>query len=113
MENAHPIPRDEAGALNSTDSKSSAPRSPRLTRVLRALLATSGWLSREAVDRIAGASNGPQVILSLRQGYVGRDGIETGYQTAIDRDGKPCRPGRYRITAKGRERAAHFLRGTA
>lgn len=72
---------------------------PRQLRVAQALL-TAGerWTWREDIDRIAGASNGPAVIQALR-----RKGIEIDMQTAerTDRDGKPCKPGQYRLTPKG------------
>jgi hypothetical protein len=61
------------------------------------LLAGDRWTWREDIDRIAGASNGPAVIQALR-----RKGIQIDTQTAerIDRDGKPCKPGRYRLDPK-------------
>lgn len=72
---------------------------PRQLRVAHALLvAGESWTWREDIDRIAGASNGPAVIQSLR-----RKGIEIDMRTAerTDRDGKPCKPGRYRLAPKG------------
>jgi hypothetical protein len=71
---------------------------PRQERVARALLlAGDRWTWREDIDRIAGASNGPAVIQALR-----RKGIQIDTQTAerIDRDGKPCKPGQYRLDPK-------------
>lgn len=76
----------------------------RQSRVLDALAIAAGWLFREEVDRIAGASNGPQIILELRRKVTGEDGIEMEQVEAIDRDGRPCRPGRYRLTETGRAR---------
>lgn len=88
----------------SKNSKTSKPvaLSERQIRVLIALMQTYGWIWREHVDAIAGASNGPDVIMRLI-----RKGIDIEMQRAdrIDRDGKPCKPGRYRLTAVGREKA--------
>ncbi len=72
---------------------------PRQFRVAHALLmAGERWTWREDIDRIAGASNGPAVIQALR-----RKGIEIDMRTAesTDRDGKPCKPGQYRLTPRG------------
>jgi hypothetical protein len=82
---------------------------PRERRVLLALLKLDTWISRESIDRIAGASNGPQVIKSLREKIAGHDGLEMVQFHALDRDGRHCRPGYYRLTAVGRARAEMFL----
>lgn len=81
----------------------------RENRVLLALLKSNGWISRENIDRIAGASNGPQVIKNLRRKITGYDGLEMVQLRDLDRDGKCCRPGYYRLTAIGRERAQKYL----
>lgn len=112
MENAHFPPKKEAGAPNSADSKPQKLRSLRQRRVLAALVRCSGWIPREGIDTIAGASNGPQVIQSLRR-LIGYDGIEMERVEATDRDGISCRPGRYRLTAIGRTRATPLLGGGA
>lgn len=82
---------------------------PRQLRVAHALmLAGEGWTWREDVDRIAGASNGPSVIQALR-----RKGIEIDMQTAerTDRDGRPCKPGQYRLSEKGLNQLASCVFG--
>jgi hypothetical protein len=108
MENAQFPKNEEPSALNSADSMVDANTSPtftlRQTRVLEALLLAESWISRESVDRIAGASNGPQIILELRRKVTGQDGIEMQKADAIDRDGRACKPGRYRLTTLGRQR---------
>jgi len=71
-----------------------------------ALLGSGHWVTREQLDRGAGASNSPDLIQQLRR-KLGHDAIETQHFDALDRDGKPCRPGRYRLTDKGRERLAN------
>ncbi|NPC57852.1 hypothetical protein [Caenimonas soli] len=99
----------EPSAPNSANSTAEANKTvaftPRQSRVMDALLQTDGWISRESVDRIAGASNGPQIILELRRKVTGHDGIEMLKSDATDRDGKTCKPGRYRLTSTGRQRA--------
>ena len=80
---------------------------PRQSRVIHALLQTRGWIARESIDRIAGASNGPEVIRQLRQRF-GYGCIETERINIIDRDGFPTQPGRYRITDEGREHLAEM-----
>ncbi len=77
------------------------PLSAKQARVLAALATASEWIDREALDRIAGASNSPDVVMRLR-GKLGQDCIETRQVDATDRDGKPCRPGQYRLTPAGR-----------
>lgn len=113
MKSAQPHTNAEPGALDSADSTVDATKrhhlTPRQTRLLNALLSTEGWVSRERVDRISGASNGPQIILEVRRKVTGHDGIEMRKESAIDRDGRPCKPGRYRLSAPGRERAIEFL----
>jgi hypothetical protein len=79
---------------------------PRQLRVAQALmLASDRWTWREDIDRIAGASNGPAVIQALR-----RKGIEIDMQTAerTDRDGKPCKPGQYRLSPKAADMLATY-----
>lgn len=66
---------------------------PRHLRVILALMyAAGGDVRRERIDEVAGASNGPEVIAELR-----RRGLQIPCDRldAIDRDGKPCKPGVY------------------
>ncbi len=78
---------------------------PRQARAVNALVLAKDWIGREAIDRIAGASNGPEVIRQLRL-RLGYDSIEMQRVEAIDRDGHPCKPGRYRLTPEGRAKLA-------
>lgn len=66
---------------------------PRHLRVLQALLQRP--LCREELDSVAGASNGPDLVAKLH-----RLGLEVPCTRInfIDRDGKPCRPGVYKLT---------------
>ena len=79
--------------------------SPRHARVLRALAARP--LMREELDAIACASNGPEIVSALRaSGWAIRcDRVER-----IDRDGKPCRPGRYTLAENQRTVAEELTR---
>ena len=86
--------------------------SPREKRALNALLDSASGIRREQLDRTAGASNGPGIVQNLRRKVTGYDGIETLRLEALDRDGLPCRPGLYRLTPTGRERALGALHGT-
>ena len=74
------------------------PHSPRGRRVIVELL--RGPLMREDVDRISGASNGPEVVYYLRR----RMGLEIPCERVhgTDRDGRPCAPGRYSLTRRDR-----------
>lgn len=78
---------------------------PRHLRVLHAALRRS--LPREQVDREAGCSNGPELVAELR-----RRGLEFPCVRidAIDRDGKPCKPGVYNLTTKDRHIIYRWLR---
>lgn len=82
--------------------------SPRQARVIHALL-PGAWITRESLDRIAGASNSPDVIWKLRR-KIGEDAFDMEMIDGTDRDGKPCRTGRYRMTEPGRVRAVELLR---
>lgn len=72
---------------------------PRHLRAIFALLQRPR--PREEIDRIAGCSNGPELIAELR-----RRGLDEGLPCTrihfVDRDGKVCRPGVYSLTAQGR-----------
>lgn len=80
---------------------------PRHLRALFALLKRP--ISRENLDSIAGCSNGPELIAALR-----RRGLEGELLCEridfIDRDGRPCRPGTYFLTAKGRRLVLNWLK---
>jgi phage regulator Rha-like protein len=85
--------------------KSTRLNCPRQTRITRALL-RGGWIWREDVDRIAGASNGPETIRQLRdKGLV----IECQRVERTDRDGVKCRPGRYRLEQRSYPLAQRLL----
>lgn len=93
----------------------SAPKQRKFTarqhRTLSALK-SGRWIWREDIDRIAGASNGPEIIAQLRHTHL----IEIDMQRVKvkDRDGLEASPGRYRLTSRGRETLRHIdLKGHA
>ncbi len=77
---------------------------PRHLRVIHAAMRRS--LPREHVDREAGCSNGPELIAELR-----RRGLEFPCVRidALDRDGKPCKPGVYNLTGNDRRKLYRWL----
>lgn len=85
----------------------------RQARVLQALLTAKGWTSREQIDRISGASNGPAVILALRRKVTGHDGIQMERFGSTDRDGQPCHPGAYKLAKSARRVVRAALTGGA
>lgn len=104
--NAQPCNAELSARKNSADATTTAPAivlTARQARVLHALDGTGGWIAREAIDRIAGASNGPDVIARLRS-KLGADAVEMERVPVIDRDGNPAKSGRYRLTDLGRQR---------
>lgn len=78
----------------------------REVRVLTALLDQPTM--REALDRIAGASNSPDIVFRLRN-----RGLEIHCERikTLDRDGKICRPGKYSLPAESRVKALKMLGG--
>lgn len=102
MENARPLKNEESSAPNSANFN--RPLTPRQKRALDALM-PGDLVAREAMDRIVGASNSPHTIMELRRLGLGDDGIETIREEVKDRDGRSTRPGRFRLTAVGRQRA--------
>lgn len=78
---------------------------PRHLRVIHAVFARSR--KREEIDRIAGASNGPELIAELR-----RRGLEFPCDRvpAIDRDGYPIRYGVYHLTDTDRRKLTEWQR---
>lgn len=81
---------------------------PRRYRIAKALL--TGKLWREDVDRIAGASNGPEEISKLR-GELGGGmaAIPCQRMKRTDRDGKACRPGLYSVAPDYRAKLAALV----
>lgn len=107
MNNARPSFKTESSATVAGVPKSNRKVTPRKRRVLEALLNGAVW--REQLDRIAGASNSPQLVSELRRmGLV----IECDQRLKIDRDGRPCYPGIYLLRSCSVERVRALLEVT-
>lgn len=87
----------ESSAPNSVNSNNPPRFTPRQQRALDALW--TGPKMREALDRMAGCSNGPQLVRDLKDKGIDIDCVLI---ESIDRDGRPCKPGRYELTDRGR-----------
>ncbi len=98
-----------AGRLTAHSAPFPGTTSPRHVRVLRALMAVHK-LAREDLDRVAGASNGPDIVAALRR--KGLD-IPCVLREGIDRDGRPCKTGEYSLTESDRAALAVWRREQA
>lgn len=104
--NAQPHKKAELSATGNGSYPSSIKlMTPRQKRVEKALYEVNDWISREDIDGIAGASNGPEVIRQLRV-RLGYDAIEMQRVSVLDCDGLSVQAGRYRLTPIGRQRLA-------
>jgi hypothetical protein len=96
MESAHHTPGDEAGVAGKR-RKFTGTYNPRHLRVLVALLLRPR--SREELDRIAGCSNGPDLVSDLRK--MGLE-LPCARTPCIDRDGFEVKRGIYSATEDDR-----------
>jgi hypothetical protein len=78
---------------------------PRYLRVIQALMLRPR--KREEIDRIAGASNGPDLIDKLRQRGLK---VQCKRTPGIDRDGRPIRFGIYEFNDEDRRAVNAWLR---
>lgn len=104
MKNAHPVPKDKAGAAGK-QRKFTGTDNKRHLRVLVALLLRPR--PREELDRIAGCSNGPELVAELR-----RRGLELpcSRTPCIDRDGFEVKRGIYSATEDDHRAVAAWKR---
>ena len=109
MEKKNAQPRNAELSATNNSANSTRRLSPREARALTALAHTQDWISREALDRIARASNGPAVVQALRHKLGSPDAIEMQRVPVIDADGKAARAGRYRLSDTHRAQAAAIL----
>ena len=108
MEKKNAQPRNaELSAIK--NSANCTTLSPREARTLTALAHTQDWISREALDRIACASNGPAVVQALRRKLGNDTAIEMERVPVIDADGKTAQAGRYRLANQHRAKAISLL----
>lgn len=98
-----PNPQDEAKRQD--NAKFSGTDNPRHLRAIHALMTRP--MPREQLDRAAGCSNGPELVAELR-----RRGLELPCDRveALDRDGRPCKPGVYNLTNADRRKVSAWLR---
>lgn len=82
-------------------------QSPRQCRALSALL--TGPKTREQIDRIAGASNSPDVIGRLRKRFGMT--LPCELERIRDRDGRSVERGVYSLTAQDATKARRLLEG--
>lgn len=96
---------DRKAAESALEQRGFYTDNPRHQRALALLLQRPA--KREEIDRDAGCSNAPDLIAELR-----RRGLELPCERveALDRDGRPCRPGVYRTTATDRRKVSAWLR---
>lgn len=81
---------------------------PRYLRALRALLVRP--LPREQLDRVAGCSNGPQLVSDLRDLGLSHVGLPCKMMTGTDRDGRSVKYGVYSLTDDGRRAVYAWMR---
>ncbi len=82
---------------------------PRARRILLALLVSDR--TREEIDRAAGASNGPDEVLRIRQRFG--LAIPCTRKGSKDRDGQKVEIGVYRLTEEDRTKARRVLGSSA
>jgi hypothetical protein len=91
-------------STTNTSNKFFSTSNPRQLRVLHALL--RGPLTREQLDRVAGASNGPEVVAQLRRGGLT---LPCRREPVFDRDGQPIKRGVYYFTDDDRREVCKSL----
>ena len=106
-ENAQPRNAELSAIKN--NSNSTRRLSPREARALTALAHAQDWIAREAIDRIACASNGPAIVQALRHKLGSHEAIEMERVPVIDADGKTAQAGRYRLANQHRAKAISLL----
>ena len=80
----------------------------RYLRALQALLTRP--LPREHVDKVAGCSNGPDLIANLRDLGLGKSGLLCTMVPDRDRDGSTIKRGVYSLSETGRRAVHAWLR---
>ncbi len=77
---------------------------PRYLRAIFALLRSPQ--PRNAIDAITGSANGPDLISAIRKLGIEIPCVKIN---AVDRDGKPCKPGVYHLTDSDRRKVNRWL----
>jgi hypothetical protein len=106
MKSARPQNSEASAAVTSAIvSKFTGTDNPRHLRALALLKQRPA--PRGELDQRAGCANSPELVAELR-----RRGLEVPCERvdALDRDGRPCRPGVYRLSAADRAKVRAWLR---
>ena len=102
----------ETSAREQGDSKPTAAflgtDNPRHLRVIQAVLVRP--IPREELDRVAGCSNGPDLVAELRQRGLAMPCTRT---KKLDRDLFSCWPGVYHLTQRDRRKLTDWKRKRA
>ena len=109
MEKKNAQPRNAELSATNNSANSTVRLSQREARALTALVHAQDWLAREAIDRIARASNGPAVVQALRHKLGSPYAIEMQRMAVTDADGKTAQAGRYRLASQHRAQAISLL----
>lgn len=109
MEKKNAQPRNAELSATNNSANSTVRLSQREARALTALVHANEWIAREAIDRIARASNGPAVVQALRCKLGSPDAIEMQRMAVTDADGKTAQAGRYRLANQHRAKAISLL----
>jgi hypothetical protein len=112
MKNARP-PEGKTSAAGPGNHRPTASflgtSNPRYLRILAALLTRAR--TREEIDNIAGASNGPAAVAELRALGLPKTGCLLCERTpTYDRDGREVMRGIYWLTPTGRRRVEAWMR---
>jgi hypothetical protein len=103
MKNARPVSQPSA-----LDSVKPIKLTPRLERLLRALLADPNGISREQADRTIPASNSPEYIRQLRRRLCLE--IPCVMVRFVTTDWTESKRGIYRLTEEDRQQLEAFLK---
>lgn len=109
MKKKNAQPRNAELSATNNSANSTGRLSPREARALTALAHAQDWIAREAIDRIACASNGPAVVQALRHKLGSHDAIAMERVPVTDADGKTAQAGRYRLSDTHRAQAMALL----
>lgn len=97
------LPEEKPSAPSKRKFNSGDPRGVRA-----ALLLLRRPVPRWEIDSATGAANGPDLVFRLRR-KTGAE-IPCKHIDAIDRDGRPCRPGIFHLTTSDRPKLARWLK---
>lgn len=95
-------------AHSTTPVRFAGTENPRYLRALHALLLRP--VPREHLDRVAGCSNGPDLIANLRDLGLGLTGLPCSMIDDHDQDGRKIKRGIYHLAEAGRRAIHAWLR---